>query len=516
MAAKKPSKWRCHCCGNRNKDNVTKCPKCNTEKTNTRKKKKVKSKKKKQKSNTKSNVVDNTLNVKKAEPSPPPANDPMHINDSKPSVSVTSIITQPAIARQYPQYKYMLVAECDPNQHVREQCRKQHISLSELQFEEESTSIVIDVGSYATKAGFCASDSFQIYACRHDIEFIENKYPIGDQGEIHWHQWTSLLHDILYRKLRVQPEECPILMTEPPLNPKVNREKVTQIIFENFNVPSFYLGIKSVLGLYAYAKTTGMVIDSGYDRTYFVPVYEGYALPERIEKIPVGGKHVTERLMKYLPFKSPDKSMIISGFYNDLQRFRGGIAMNDDAFVNLTNAYFGRNTTIFDIADVIKRKYGSIMDYGLGNRCYLPDETGEEYQIAKLPDGTCIEIQKKHLMECVEETMFSKQGYYQCHFGEVWGRVQMKCDCDIRRELRENTVLVGGNTLFPQMEKRMSEEMRHRGPVEIHRCYGKEEREFMSWIGGSILASLNTFHDMWICADEYEESGAGIVHRKCF
>ena len=36
------------------------------------------------------------------------------------------------------------------------------------------------------------------------------------------------------------------------------------------------------------------------------------------------------------------------------------------------------------------------------------------------------------------------------------------------------------------------------------------------WIGGSILASLSTFQQMWISKQEYDESGPSIVHRKCF
>jgi len=42
------------------------------------------------------------------------------------------------------------------------------------------------------------------------------------------------------------------------------------------------------------------------------------------------------------------------------------------------------------------------------------------------------------------------------------------------------------------------------------------ERKYSVWIGGSILASLSTFQQMWISKQEYDESGPGIVHRKCF
>ena len=39
------------------------------------------------------------------------------------------------------------------------------------------------------------------------------------------------------------------------------------------------------------------------------------------------------------------------------------------------------------------------------------------------------------------------------------------------------------------------------------------ERKYSVWIGGSILASLSTFQNLWCSKQEYDESGPGIVHR---
>jgi actin-related protein len=47
-------------------------------------------------------------------------------------------------------------------------------------------------------------------------------------------------------------------------------------------------------------------------------------------------------------------------------------------------------------------------------------------------------------------------------------------------------------------------------------CFVLQERKYSVWIGGSILASLSTFQQMWIAKSEYDESGPSIVHRKCF
>jgi len=86
----------------------------------------------------------------------------------------------------------------------------------------------------------------------------------------------------------------PILLTEPPLNPRSNRETAAQILFETFNVPALFTSIQAVLSLYASGRTTGIILDAGDGVSHAVPVYEGFAIPNSIRRIDIAGRDVTE------------------------------------------------------------------------------------------------------------------------------------------------------------------------------------------------------------------------------
>eukprot|EP01124_Arcella_intermedia_P037183 TRINITY_DN989_c1_g4_i1.p1 TRINITY_DN989_c1_g4~~TRINITY_DN989_c1_g4_i1.p1 ORF type:complete len:362 (-),score=68.22 TRINITY_DN989_c1_g4_i1:45-1130(-) len=359
---------------------------------------------------------------------------------------------------------------------------------------DEIAAIVIDNGSYCMRAGFAGDDepksTFRsVVGKPKDTTDKKSRY-IGDEAQtlrerlaLTYPIQQGIITDMsameaiwyytFYNELRAAPEEHPVLLTDPPLNPKESREKITQIYFETFSVPAMYLSVQGLLALYAAGRTTGIVVDIGEGVCDGVIVNEGYGIPHATFRTDIGGRDLTDYmryLLKDAGYTYPDREVVRE----------------------------------------IKEKVAYVALDPKKSEEECPEMTYE------CTDGSSVTLDAQR-WKCTE-ALFSPSliGRKCVGVHEAIYRAITKCDVDIRSDLYSNIVLSGGSTLFAGIEERITQEIMNLAPkAKKVKCVAPPERKIFPWIGGSILASLSTFQSMWISKEEYDESGPLIVHQKC-
>eukprot|EP00300_Choanocystis_sp_HF-7_P011482 c17480_g1_i1.p1 GENE.c17480_g1_i1~~c17480_g1_i1.p1 ORF type:complete len:397 (-),score=115.64 c17480_g1_i1:46-1236(-) len=321
--------------------------------------------------------------------------------------------------------------------------------------------------------------------CARLRSLLDINYPVENGIVRNWDDMSVVWDHTFYDKMRINPPECRVLLTEPPMNPLSNRATLLQKMFEQYSFAGVHVAIQAVLTLYAQGLFTGVVVDSGDGVTHIVPVYDGFAIPHLVKRLDVAGRHLTKYLIKLLQLR--------------------GYSFNRDADFE----------TVRQIKEAL-----CYVGYDNALERQLALETTVLVQPYTLPDGRTIKLSAERFE--APEALFNPSlvDVESPGVAELVFNCINTADMDTRSEFYKHIVLSGGSTMYPGLPGRMEKEIRElylqrvlKGDATtLHKFKLRIEypprRKHMVFLGGAVLADIMKDKDeFWITKAEYEEHG---------
>nr|CAH7731525.1 unnamed protein product [Callosobruchus chinensis] len=310
---------------------------------------------------------------------------------------------------------------------------------------------------------------------------LEVSYPM-ENGVVR--NWDDMCHVWDYtfgpKKMNLDPKETKILLTEPPMNPLKNKEKMIEVVFEKYGFAGAYVAIQAVLTLYAQGLITGVVVDSGDGVTHICPVFEQYTLPHLTRRLDIAGRDITRYLIKLL----------------------------------LLRGYAFNHSADFETVRKMKEKLCYI-GYDIETEQRLALETTVLVEPYTLPDGRVIKVGG--------ERFEAPEALFQPHLINVEGpgiaelvfNTIQAADIDMRSELYKHIVLSGGSTMYPGLPSRLEREIKQLYIEQFKiRIEDPPSRKNMVFIGGAVLAEVMKDRDeFWLSKQEYQEQGLKVLKK---
>ncbi|CAM9450908.1 unnamed protein product [Ectocarpus fasciculatus] len=385
---------------------------------------------------------------------------------------------------------------------------------------EEEATIVIDVGSSSAKAGFsgedmpravCPSVAEDLHLSAEELSTYRARRPESRECYLEYgntgkddeavaagdhpvrrgvlrdiDEMEKLMDNLFNFELAAYAgAHTPVLMVEPPLNERSQRQEMAAMMFETFKVPALSVCNSSVLALFASGRTRGLALEVGGGVAHAVPVFEGFALNHAVLRLEGAGQDITNRLKRLLEER-------------------------------------GHHLPFDTVRDVKE------------SLCYIPTDRGvapgeDEYE---LPDGNTVTLDSECRSQAAE-LIFNpdaggKEFAARATDGGLASMVMQSismCDKDINPDLLGSVVVAGGTTMMPGFVERLQEDLDRVSPPGAsmmasviphptsHEPGYNAQRKHAPWIGGSMLASLSPFKQLQVTRQEYEDSGESIIHR---
>lgn len=344
----------------------------------------------------------------------------------------------------------------------------------------------------------------------------------------------GLLKWAIEDRLQTKGSAHPILLVDSPWWGKELREELISLLFESLDAPAVFLGRSPVLAAFSSGKHTGLVVDMGHTGISVTPVFDGYVVKTAGgNQRALGGEALNNACLAMLtendlvqpalgalaievadkaavPLAAPPQftrkeiPAISSSFraYQDrrvLEDFKESIVQVSEASLAVETDLAMRPPKYYEFPSGFNRNFG-FDRFRLGEILFQPNK----YAYANVDSSG-------------DQIMGEGQTSLTVGLADMIQRAIQACDVDLRPSIVAAVQLCGGGASIPGLSERLNADLNRMptfGRVRVQVATSSNERRNASWIGGSILASLNGFHQLWLTRQEFQEHGASFIERK--
>ncbi|RCK55098.1 Actin-related protein 4 [Candida viswanathii] len=432
---------------------------------------------------------------------------------------------------------------------------------------DEINAIILDAGSYTTRIGYAGDDFPKVIASSYYGELqgddndnnkkifgeainvprpnLEIKPLLKESLIVDWDAALEL-YQYYFDQLKITQPDQPILVTEPIWGDSSYREKLVENFFEKFDFAGLYLAKSPTCVSFQQGRPNCLVVDIGHDSVSVTPVIDGICLLKSSMKTKYGGRFLSNEIQDYLEHKEVvvEPSFKIKSKtptkYPDPAKFETKDISTTQSFVDYQK-------------QKIYHQFKEILEVPEKNA------TKESPRLFELPTGQSIVFDRFKIADSIFDPAVYKFHDEKLAFPPCNGKIDIDqaneyrplkrvrkddsnqstpapevdirgltqlithtlstIDIDLRASLANNIIVTGGVSLVSQLTDRLYLELSNNNPglkIRLHAVGNSSERINQAWIGGSVLASLGTFHQMWVTKEEYKEAGVDRILNQRF
>ena len=367
-------------------------------------------------------------------------------------------------------------------ENIQQESQSKLLTVKSINNIEDLQTIIFDLGAYDYRIGYSGNDrpSFIFppikFNEKEDYEYLTSQKGDGFFNDIK--KFEDFFDDFISDKdLNNSLNQGSILFTEPIIHNKDQRMNLTKYLFEKYEIGGLFFCNNSVLSSFSYGKSSCVVFDSGHSQSNVVPVHDGMIIKNGINFFNLNGKNIEDLIITDLIKKQ----------YNEWEGFN----------------ILQKIQIVSEIKDMI----------------FTPEENKENKKYI-LPDKKEIEIKEEFVKDMNLKIKNKLIGNEEANLKSIILKSISSVLLDIKKELINNIFICGGNSLifnnyFNDLKDSMSKQLISGTSVKLTTHPSKIERSLASFLGASIISSLNIYKETIVKKEEYEEHGAIVIEKKC-